>query len=395
MATERKELSAVRFAPRPHRPGATVTVVIPCYNYARFLPAAVGSVLSQQGVIVDVIIVDDASTDDSLNVANAIATADSRVSVLANASNAGAVTTFNRGLAEARGEFLVRLDADDLLTPGSLQRSVAVMQHLPDVGLVYGHPIHFTGAKLPTPRESVESWTLWSGQEWLAVRCVDGTNTITSPEVVMRKSVVDTVGGQRDLAHTHDMEMWLRMSTVADVAYLDGVDQAWHREHPDSLSNSAEAPIVILNEVRKAFDVLFSAAGESIHDSAELHEKAHRALASEALDQVWRQFDRGASADDVRNLLDFAASCTSDMRATRAWQDAARRAERASATPRILARLRGVLPRLRRRLRTRARYKRWSKTGEYEPMNVTDGTLPGRGFDSTPTGGMMPEVEGS
>lgn len=393
---ERRRLSAERFAPQALRPGATVTVVIPCFNYARFLPEAVSSVLSQEDVIVDVVIVDDASTDDSLAVAHSLAEADSRVRVIANVSNAGAVTTFNRGLAEARGEFLVRLDADDLLTPGSLQRSVAVMQHLPEVGLVYGHPIHFSGSQLPPPREAVDSWTRWSGQEWLAARCLDGTNTITSPEALMRKSVVDVVGGQRDLAHTHDMEMWLRMSTISDVAYVVGVDQAWHREHPGSLSTFAEEPIVILNEVRSAFDELFSGVGGSIDNGAVLHESSRQAIAAEALDQVSRQCDHGASADDVRSLLDFAGSCTIGMTSTGAWQEAARRLERASRTPRTVAVLCGLLPRLRRRLRTRARYKRWSRSGEHELMTVTAGIFHVSDADPTPSSRkMMREVEDS
>ena len=107
-------------------PKPTVTVVIPCYNYARYLPAAVGSVLSQSGVQADVVIVDDASSDDSLAVGRALEANDPRITVLAHARNAGPVQTFNDGLAAVHGEFLVRLDADDLLTPGSLERSVAV-----------------------------------------------------------------------------------------------------------------------------------------------------------------------------------------------------------------------------------------------------------------------------
>lgn len=104
--------------PRPLSGEPTVSVVIPCFNYARYVPEAVGSVLEQRGVVVDIIIVDDCSTDDSLAVARGLADEHPQVQVLANAVNAGPVATFNRGLAQARGEFLVRLDADDLLTPG-------------------------------------------------------------------------------------------------------------------------------------------------------------------------------------------------------------------------------------------------------------------------------------
>ena len=82
--------------------GATVTVVIPCYNYERYLGEAVESSLSQKGIKVNVIIVDDKSTDGSLAVARRLATEDSRISIIAHQDNAGPVQTFNDGLAEFR-----------------------------------------------------------------------------------------------------------------------------------------------------------------------------------------------------------------------------------------------------------------------------------------------------
>ena len=373
--TTRTKITAVRFAPVPDRPGATVSVVIPCFNYARYLPDAVNSVLSQDGVVVDVIIVDDASTDDSAAVAHALSRADPRVRVVVNPTNAGAVTTFNRGLAEVTGEYIVRLDADDLLTPGSLRRSVAVLQQLPDVGLVYGYPIHFEGEGLPVARQATRSWTVWPGREWLAVRCFDGTNTITSPEAVMRASVVDRVGGQRQLAHAHDMEMWLRMAAVSDVAYVTGADQAWHREHAGSLSTADDSPIRQLRTLRGVFEELFSGRAITIEGGEALHENARRALASEALDQVRRQLDRGVDPAAARETLDFAASCSPELVATDGWKRVARRMDRASGRPPVIARLGGVLPRLARWLRSRARHRRWTRSGEYLRMTLTDGVL--------------------
>ena len=231
-----------RLRVRPHALAATdrptVTVVIPCFNYGRFLPDAVTSALSQDGVEVDVVVVDDRSTDDSLAVARALAVEHPAVRVLAHDTNQGPVATFNDGLEFVSGEFLVRLDADDLLTPGSLARAAALARCYPSVGLVYGHPRHFT-SEPPAPRLRVRSWTVWPGRHWLADRCRTGLNVITSPEVLMRTSVVQRVGGQQPLMHTHDMEMWLRISAFADVARVNGPDQAWHRDHPDSLHGTA------------------------------------------------------------------------------------------------------------------------------------------------------------
>ena len=335
----------------------TVTVVIPCYNYARYLRQAVASVLSQADVAVDVIIVDDASTDDSLALARELASGDARVAAIAHARNTGPVETFNDGLAQASGEFLVRLDADDLLTPGSLARAVAVMRAHPRVGLVYGHPLHFSGERLPVARQAVTRWTVWPGTKGLEDRCRSGLNVITSPEVMMRRSVVDEVGGQRPLQHTHDMEMWLRMSAFCDVAYIHGADQAWHREHPASLSARHVDAFRDLVERRDAFDTLFSGPAGTIAGAAALRLAAMQAIATDAVELASRQYDRvNPDLALVARLRVIACSLVPDEHSLRGWSGLERRmamgADRASRHPlffteRVVRGLRGIYRRRR------------------------------------------------
>ncbi|QGN33874.1 glycosyltransferase family 2 protein [Microlunatus sp. Gsoil 973] len=367
-----RRLNTIRYA--PHTAIAsdslpTVTVVITCYNYARYLPEAVQSVLDQTGVTANVLIVDDASTDDSLAVGRAIAAADARVRVIANEHNLGAVGAFNRGLEEATGEFLVRLDADDLLTSGSLSRAVTVMSTFPDVALVYGHPLHFSGER-PPARTTPSWWDVWSGTEWLAARCLDGTNVITSPEVVMRRSVITRVGGMRPLAHTHDMELWLRIAAHADVAYIGGVDQAWHREHSASLSTKAEHPLIILAELRAAFDELFAGLGRDYPNGAELHRSARRAVSMQALVEASRLLDRGRHTDLVEDLASFALRADPKIVRSRHWRHF--EASRNRKLPPTLVAAGGTLPRLKRRLREHSRVQRWHRTGVYERLIITN-----------------------
>ncbi|GGH49055.1 hypothetical protein GCM10010921_26980 [Microbacterium album] len=360
-----RRLPAARLRPEPSRARATVSVVVPCFNYARFLEQAVGSALRQRGVDVEVIVVDDASTDASLQVARRLAHADPRVRVLANARNLGPVHTFNRGLRAATGEFLVRLDADDLLTPGALERAAAVFQHLPSVGMVYGRPLHFAHARGPA-RLRARSWTVWDGRAWLEARCAAGDNVITSPEVVVRRSILAAIGGQRDLAHTHDMELWLRIAAHADVAYVAGCDQAWHREHPDSLSTRAQEPRVFLREVRAGFDMLCDALGEG----ERLRRRARRAVALAALRHGRRDIDRARLTREAEELLAFAVETFPWVLATPEGRrfEAARR--RAHGWPRLLAIAAGAAPRLLRRLQVRVRLARWHRTGVYEPLRA-------------------------
>lgn len=352
----------------PQAAPARVTVVVPCFNYARYLPEAVHSALGQDGVQVDVVIVDDASTDDSLAVARGLAAEDSRVQVLAHPHNRGPVATFNDGLAMATGEFLVRLDADDVLTPGSLARSVALCRSHPEVGLVYGHPVHFTGSR-PPARSGPVAWTVWAGRDWLEDRCRSGVNVITSPEALMRKSVVDRVGGQRELAHTHDMEMWMRLAAFSDVGYVRGADQAWHREHDASLSMKADTPLglTILEERRSAFETLFAGVAGDVVGARRLRDLARTTLAREALRRASYEYDRRrAPARSIAPLRHFALQTLPSADRLPEWR-ALQRRERAgrSWTQR---RPWWLLHPLRRIVRDRAAARHWHRTGLYRAI---------------------------
>src|SRR5215831_3479097 len=124
----------------------SISVLIPCYKYGQFLEEAVASVLDDQaGVDVRVLIIDDASPDDSAEVARKIAARDSRVEVSVHATNKGNIATFNEGLLEwADGDYCILMSADDRLTPGALQRASDLLDAHPGVGFVYGYPLWIT-----------------------------------------------------------------------------------------------------------------------------------------------------------------------------------------------------------------------------------------------------------
>ena len=97
-----------------------VSVIVPVYNAAPYLAMAIGSALAQSLASIEVLCVDDASTDASLTLLRAIAVQDPRVRVLALPENRGASAARNAGMAAARGDFLFFLDADDSLPPSGL-----------------------------------------------------------------------------------------------------------------------------------------------------------------------------------------------------------------------------------------------------------------------------------
>jgi cellulose synthase/poly-beta-1,6-N-acetylglucosamine synthase-like glycosyltransferase len=347
---------------RPYEP--TVTVVISCYNYAHFLPQAVRSCLSQPEVDLDIIIVDDASTDSSLAVAKALAADNSNISVLAHSHNKGMVETFNDGAKAATGEFLVRLDADDLLTPGSLGRATLAAQAYPSVGLVYGHPLHFSTAGLPSARTKASAWTIWPGLDWLAARCRSGKNVITSPEAVMRRSLVEELGWQAPLRHTPDMELWFRLSAFADVAYVHGADQAWHRDHQDSMSAKEVDETVDLRERWEAFEVLFGGPAAALPDAAGLQASARRTLTAEALATARHELDRGAGTSPLYLLcLELAQSLDPAVTDSGEWARLAQLSSSTAAPPWL--QVQSLANRTLGRIRSELQWYRWHRTGVY------------------------------
>lgn len=120
----------------------TVSVVIPLYNGASVVPAAVDSVLSQQFTDLELILVDDRSTDESLKVAQAFAKLDPRVTVVPHDKNRGVAASLNTGLRRARGEFVLILHQDCRLSRTDwVTRALALIRQNPS-SVVIGRPRH-------------------------------------------------------------------------------------------------------------------------------------------------------------------------------------------------------------------------------------------------------------
>lgn len=127
---------------------AQVSVIIPSYNQAHFLPEAIESVLAQTHPHVDIVVVDDGSTDNTQQVADRYPG-----TRCVRQSNAGLSAARNTGIRRSNGDYLVFLDADDRLLPGALQAGLDALRSHPAAALVFGHYRHIDveGALLPTP----------------------------------------------------------------------------------------------------------------------------------------------------------------------------------------------------------------------------------------------------
>jgi glycosyltransferase involved in cell wall biosynthesis len=307
----------------------SVSVVIPCYKYGHFLEDVVTSVLDDQpGVDVRALIIDDASPDDSADMARKIAARDPRVEVIVHTANKGNIATFNEGLLEwADGDYCALVSADDRLTPGALRRARDLLDAHPGAGFVYGHAVWFThGASPPAARERVRGWSVWPGQWWLERLFRQGENPITSPEVVMRTSLLKRVGGfDPRMPHAADMELWMRLAANAEVGFIRGADQAYYRLHQENM-RKAYGVLRDLRERRLVYETVLDYCDERLPDAKAWSGVVHRKLGREALWAAGRAYDRGRMRQtelarrllgagatgeerDVGELLVFARDC--------------------------------------------------------------------------------------
>ena len=344
----------------------TVDVVVPCYNYAQYLSGCVASILSQSGVNVRVLIIDDASKDDTPRIGQYLQTKDARVSFRRHDSNRGHIATYNEGLLEwSTADYTVLLSADDLLAPGCLSRAVTLMEADSTIGMVYGKTIHFSDEiTLPATRVGQYRSRRWSGAEWLELRCRAGYNVITSPEVVVRGRIQREVGGYRaELPHAGDLEMWLRIAAVSDIAYVYGAPQAFYRVHPKSMMRTVfRGSFTDLRQRKEAYDAFFRSHAERISNAAGLKRTVDCALAREALWDACRAYDRDeVDATHVAALVEFALDTYPDAKSLAEWSALGRRRW---LGPRLCHRTQlFAAPAALRRLQRAALKRRWQRTG--------------------------------
>jgi glycosyltransferase involved in cell wall biosynthesis len=287
----------------------TVDVVVPCYNYARYLRDCVESVLTQPGVAVRVLVIDDSSSDNTAEVGRELAADSDVVEFRRHEVNKGHIATYNEGLLGwSTADYVVLLSADDMLAPGSLRRAVQIMEADKTIGMVYGRTIHFQ-LERDIPQVSIESarYSSFPGDKWLKGRCRAGHNVITSPEVVVRGSIQRSVGGYcSELPQSGDLEMWLRIAAVSDIAYVH-VPQAFYRVHQASMQRTRfRGSFVDLVHRKDAFDCFFESHASDVN-TADLREAANRALAREALWDACRAYDHNrVESSPVDELIDFA-----------------------------------------------------------------------------------------
>lgn len=273
---------------------SSVDVVIPCYNYARYLEFCVGTILSQRDVDVRVLIVDDKSTDDTPAICAKLAAADPRVSFVRNEVNLGLIGTANRGIMDwASAEYYTLISADDALSPGALARATQVLDAYPDVGFVLGRALVITDDVTPAiPADTINArCQILSGRAFLQ-RNFDSGNPAPSPAVVLRTKLQHKLGGYHSaMRHTSDMEMWMRFALHGNVGVIRDV-QSLYRWHGSNMTLQFDA-IKDRRERLATIAVVAENGGAEAPGFAEGVHAMKRRFAREAYWEAGEAFERG------------------------------------------------------------------------------------------------------
>lgn len=204
-----------------------VSVVIPCYNAEKYIKESVYSIINQTYNKLEIICVDDCSTDNTLKILKEIARKDQRVIILQNPENLKISKTLNRGIEHSSGEYIARMDADDIALPVRIEKQIEFLEANPQIGLCGAccEKIDATGKHIgymryPLKHEELKSALLF-------------TSVFIHPTVVFRKKIFNELGGYEDLMPVEDFEYWIRIVQHFQVANLTDVllKYRWHGDN--------------------------------------------------------------------------------------------------------------------------------------------------------------------
>ncbi|CAL1241801.1 glycosyltransferase family 2 protein [Candidatus Methylocalor cossyra] len=205
-----------------------ISVIMPVYNGEKYLRPAIESILGQTFTDFEFLIIDDGSTDSSVEICSSYR--DPRIRLLSNGHNLGLIATLNRGLELARGEYIARMDCDDISLPERLERQLAFLNRHPDVGLCGTWFERFYRnesiiLKPPTDDRLIRFFLLFD-------------NAFAHNTIVMRKDFVQRYGLRYDpeYKYSEDYEFWVRCAQHTKVANIPEV-LVRYRFHPENTSN--------------------------------------------------------------------------------------------------------------------------------------------------------------
>ncbi len=277
-----------------------ISFVVPCYNYARYLPDCVASILEQQGdYTFEVIMIDDASTDGTAEYLQSFV--DPRIRVICHALNEGHAKTVAEGLRLCRGKYVARIDPDDLYRGNFLALTVPLFEAYPEVGAVYGDValINERGKVTAERSDREHKGRDFKGNE--LVRLLE-KNFICAPSLIARREAwINALPVPEGLAF-NDWYFTLTMAREYEFCYLDQVlaDYRVHdaNHHSKVVREKTEEPSIFW-----LLDHIFSTPEKSAVLETAKQGARRRIYGAQFLDMAEKYFGYGYNEDARRCYL--------------------------------------------------------------------------------------------
>lgn len=202
----------------------TLTVLMPAYNSARFLRRAVDSVLQQDWMDLELIVVNDGSSDETEEIL--LSYTDPRLKYVRNDVNRGLVYTLNRGLELASGEWIARMDADDICLPGRFSAQLAYFREHPEADVV--------ATRVRLIDEQDQEIGYWEDDRRTVTpgeirRYLPRNNCIAHPTVMVRSALIRTFRYRSSQSQAEDYDLWLRMAAAHKQIHKLETEYVLHR----------------------------------------------------------------------------------------------------------------------------------------------------------------------
>jgi len=298
-----------------------VSVCIPTRDRAAWLAEALESVFAQTLQDFEIVVCDDASTDDTLEVV--ADRADPRLHYLRHERPLGIAANRNACLQAARGRYVAWLDSDDRYLPRMLETQCAALDRRPRAAMAHGafHVIDAAGRRLPDWPRAFDADVVEPGLEAfreLTLRCY-----VSAPTVVVRRAVHQAVGPYRaTLPVAEDWEMWMRICLYGDLAFT-AEPVAEYRWHGGSATRRAEAGGSRLALELDALRGVFAGHRPRIPEVAACERRAYAAFAARAFRRATDCLTRGRRGAALSALGLAVRACPRLSRRASTWSSIA------------------------------------------------------------------------
>ncbi len=251
-----------------------VSIIVPAHNHAEYVSDCISSILDQDYANIDLIVINDGSTDDTGKIIEALLKKHPFGFRYITKANKGLIKALNQGIKLAHGEYICEIASDDMLLPGSIKKRVEYLRRHPGIDVVFADAYIIdnnikTNIRLRVKKKS------YSSSEHSVKDLIEGRAKIFFPSGMFRKSIFQKLDGfDEDFQYSEDVTIWYQLALYAQIAYLDE-PVMYYRKHSGNTSISPAFKIEIRREKIMALEKLL------MHDVKIYEKTIKRYLCSE------------------------------------------------------------------------------------------------------------------